>query len=88
MKVQFNRAALSEALGLLTSVVPARTPKPILKCVRITAGEKDVRICATDLEVGINYLVSEVQVEEAGEVVVPADRLAPVVRESVDELLS
>ena len=64
MKVNFNRAALAEALGLLTSGVPGRTPKPILRCVRITAGEKDVRICATDLEVGINYLVSEVQVEE------------------------
>jgi len=51
-------------------------------------GKKDVRICATDLEVGINYLVSEVQVEEAGEVVVPADRLAAIVRESVDEVLS
>jgi len=88
MKVNFNRAALTEALGLLTSVVPSRTPKPILRCVRIAASEKEVRICATDLEVGINYLAFEVQVEEAGEVVVPADRLAAVVRESADEVLS
>jgi len=87
MKVNFNRAALAEALGLLTSVVPGRTPKPILRCVQITAEEKEVRICATDFEVGINYLVSEVQVEEAGEVVVPADRLAAIVRESADEVL-
>jgi len=43
MKVNFNRAALSEALGLLTSVVPSRTPKPILRCVQITAEEKEVR---------------------------------------------
>ena len=88
MKVNFNRTALAEALGLLTSVVPSRTPKPVLRCVRITAGEADVRICATDLEVGINYLLSEVQVDQAGEVVVPADRLTAIVRESVDEVLS
>ncbi|MHC4623810.1 MAG: DNA polymerase III subunit beta [Planctomycetota bacterium] len=88
MKANFNRAALADALGLLTSVVPSRTPKPILRCVKITAAEGDVRICATDLEVGINCLVSEVQVEEAGEVVVPADRLAAIVRESTDEVLS
>ena len=88
MKANFNRTALTEALGLLTSVIPSRTPKPILRCVRIAASEKEVRICATDLEVGINYLLSEVQVEEAGEVVVPADRLAAIVRESVDEVLS
>ncbi|MFC1675871.1 DNA polymerase III subunit beta [Planctomycetota bacterium] len=88
MKVNFNRGALSEALGLLTSVIPARTPKPILRCVKISASEKDVRICATDLEVGINYCLSEVEVEKAGEIVVPADRLAAIVRESVDEVLS
>ncbi len=88
MKASFNREALAEALGLLTSVVPGRTPKPILRCLQITANKKEVRICATDLEVGINHLISEVQVEDAGEVIIPADRLAAVVRESADEVLS
>ena len=88
MKADFNREMLADALGLLVSVVPSRTPKPILRCVRITASEKDVRICATDLEVGVNYLVSEVSVGETGEIVIPADRLAAVVRESADEVLS
>ena len=87
MKVTFNRVALGEALGLLTLVVPSRTPKPILKCVSITAGEKDVQICATDLEVGINYSLSEVQVEEKGQIVVPVEKLAAIVRESVDDVL-
>jgi DNA polymerase-3 subunit beta len=87
MKANFNRSALAEALGLLTSVVPSRTPKPILRCVQITADKKDVRMCATDLEIGINYLISEVQVDKPGEVIVPADRLAAIVRESVDEVL-
>jgi len=87
MKANFNRSALAEALGLVTSIVPSRTPKPILRCVQITAGEKEVRICATDLEVGINYLISEVQVEEPGEAIVPADRLLAIVRESVDDVL-
>ncbi|MHC4617706.1 MAG: DNA polymerase III subunit beta [Planctomycetota bacterium] len=88
MKANFNRGALADALGLLTSVVPSRTPKPILRCVKIAAEGGEVKVCATDLEVGINYLLSEVQVEEAGEVVVPADRLAAIVRESSDEVLS
>jgi DNA polymerase-3 subunit beta len=87
MKVNFNRAALAEALGLLTSVVPSRTPKPILRCVQIVAEAKEVRIRATDLEVGISYLVPQVQVEEAGEVIIPADRLTAIVRESTDEVL-
>ena len=88
MKVNFNRSALAEALGLVSSIVPSRTPKPILRCVQISATENEVRICATDLEVGINYLISEVQIEEPGEAVIPADRLLAVVRESVDDVLS
>jgi DNA polymerase-3 subunit beta len=88
MKANFNRSALAEALGLLTSVVPSRTPKPILRCVKITASENEARICATDLEVGINCSVSEVQVEQTGEIVIPADRLFAIVRESVDDVLA
>jgi DNA polymerase-3 subunit beta len=88
MNVSFNKETLAEALNLLTSVVPARTPKPILRCVRITAGEKDVQIAATDLETGINYLLSEVQVKQSGEAIVQADRLAGIVRESSESVLN
>ena len=87
MKATFNRQALADALGLLTTVVPSRTPKPILRCVQIVADEQAVHIIATDLEVGINYCVSEVNIGEPGEIVIPADRLAAIVRESADETL-
>jgi DNA polymerase-3 subunit beta len=87
MKVSVNRSALAEALGLITSVVPARTPKPILKCVRIAASGKDLRIQATNLELGLDYLVSQVEVGREGEAVVEAERLAAIVRESGDDVL-
>ncbi|MGD0596217.1 MAG: DNA polymerase III subunit beta [Sedimentisphaerales bacterium] len=87
MKVQFNREGLSQALGLLTTIVPDRTPKPILRCVKIDAAKDGVRIYGTDMEVGINYLLPAVEVKELGQVVVPAARLAAVVRESTDETL-
>ncbi len=87
MRVTFNRAALAEALGLVISVVPSRTPKPVLKCVRIAASGKEVRICATNLEVGLNYLVSEVEIAREGEVVVEANHLADIVRTSAEDVL-
>lgn len=87
MKVTFNRSALAEALGLMTSIVPSRTPKPILKCVRIAVGAKEMRIYATNLELGLEYLVSEVEVQSEGEVVVEAERLAAIVRESGEDVL-
>lgn len=87
MKVKFNRAALQEALTFVTSIVPSRTPKPILQCLRITTEKDAVRLCATDLEVGITAIVNQVEVAEAGDVVVPADKLSSIVRESVDEII-
>ncbi|MGA2172159.1 MAG: DNA polymerase III subunit beta [Sedimentisphaerales bacterium] len=87
MKVQFNREGLSQALSLLTSVVPDRTPKPILRCVKIDATKSGVHIYGTDLEVGIGCLLPAVDVKEVGQAVVPAARLAAVVRESADETL-
>lgn len=88
MKVTFNRIALQEALALVGPVVPARTPKPILSCLRITADKEQVRVCATDLEVGINCPITQVQVEQPGDVVISAGRLSAIVRESADEVLS
>ncbi len=87
MKVEFNRAALAETLSLVASVVPARTPKPILRCVLLNAGKNDVRITATDLEVGISCLISEVSIQQPGEVVIPADKFSAIVRESADDVL-
>lgn len=87
MKVKFNRAALAEALGLVTSVVPSRTPKPILQCVRLVAKDDSVRISATDLEAGINLQIAQVEVETDGEIVLPADKFNSIVRESIDEVL-
>ena len=88
MKVKFNRSALQEALSLVTSIIPSRTPKPILQCLRITTEEDAVRICATDLEAGITCLVEQVEVAEQGDVVVPADKLSSIVRESFDEVIA
>lgn len=87
MKVQFNRSALADALSMITAVVPARTPKPILRCLRLSASGQEVRISATDLEVALTVLVSGASVEGDGDVVLDADRLARIVRESADEVL-
>ena len=87
MKATFNRSVLQEALALVGSIIPSRTPKPILQCIRITASKDQVRLCATDLEVGITYRLDQVEVAEEGDVVVPADKIGSIVRESIDETI-
>jgi DNA polymerase-3 subunit beta len=88
MKVICNRGALLEALIVAGNVVQSRTPKPVLQCVKITAGDDRLTIAATDLEVAIRYTDSQVQIDSPGETLVPADKFRDIVRESVDDTLS
>src|SRR5438477_12212869 len=88
MKVICNRGALLEALMVAGNVVAARTPKPVLQCVKVTAADDKLTLAATDLEVAIRYSDSQVQIEQPGEALLPADKFRDIVRESVDDTLS
>ena len=88
MKVICNRGALLEALSIAGTVSSARTPKPVLQCVKLTAADDRLVIAATDLEVAIRYADTSVQIDTPGETLVPADKLRDIVRESVDDTLS
>src|SRR5437764_7866926 len=88
MKVICNRGALLEALTVTGNVIAARTPKPVLLCVKLTAADDRLTVAATDLEVAIRFSDNQVQIEQPGEVLVPADKIRDIVRESVDDTLS
>ncbi len=88
MKVICNRGALLEGLTVAGNVVNARTPKPVLLNVKFSATADKLTISATDLEVAIRYSDAQVQVEEPGETLLPADMFRDIVRESLDDTLS
>jgi DNA polymerase-3 subunit beta len=87
MKLRVNRQELAEAMGVVGAVAVSRTPKEILKCVLLRACPDHIELEATDLELGVRYVVDQVEVEEEGEVLVAAEKLAAIVRESADDLL-
>ena len=88
MKVICNRGALLEALNVAGNVVNPRTPKPVLQCIKLTAGDDRLTLAATDLEVAIRYSDAQVQIEQPGEALLPADKFRDIVRESMDDTLS
>jgi len=87
MKVKCNRIALHEAVQLASSIVPNRTPKPVLQCAKIhaSAAESKITVVATDSEMTLTFAVSQVQIDTEGDVVVPAARIAGILHESSDE---
>lgn len=87
MQVIANRQALSEAVALAGSVVAARTPKPVLQCVKLSATAEGLLLSATDLEIGVRYAVQQVEVGKTGEAIARAQKLEQIVRELPDETL-
>jgi len=88
MKVICNRSALVEAVSIAGMVVPARSPKPVLQCVKLTVADGQLTVAGTDMEVSIRCRDGQVQIDTPGETLVQADKLTAIVRESVDDTLS
>jgi DNA polymerase-3 subunit beta len=88
MKVICNRGALLEALNVVGNVVAARTPKPVLQCLKLSVADGNLTVTGTDLEVAVRYTDSQVQIEQEGETLIRADKLRDIVRESIDDVLS
>lgn len=83
MKVIVDRAALLEAVNLVSSVVVARTPKPQLMCIKLTAtkasGGSELTLEATDSEASLRISISQVDIHTPGAVLLPADKFRGIV---------
>ncbi len=85
MKVICDRAALLDALNMVASVVPTRTPMPALSCVKLTAtkegkGGGELTLAGTDNETSLQLSVTHVDVQQAGSGAIPADKLRQIVQ--------
>lgn len=88
MKLKFNREEMADALRAICAVAAARTPKPVLRCVRLEARSDVLLLSATDLELALRSAVSQVEVGKTGEALVVADTLSRIVSECNDDALS
>lgn len=91
MKLQCETKVLADSLALVGSVVPARSPKPVLANVKLVAKDNTLELMATDLEVGIRRTIGGekiVEVEEPGEVLLPAAQASNIVREATAKTVS
>ena len=86
MKVICDRGALLEAVNLVAGVVASRTPRPQLTCIKLEAIREDgvgeagrLVLSGTDAEISIRLVSHQVEVQEAGEVLIPADKLKQIV---------
>ncbi|HYE02175.1 MAG TPA: DNA polymerase III subunit beta [Phycisphaerales bacterium] len=83
MKVICDRGALLEAVNLVAAVVPARTPSPQLSCVKLeakkAAGGSELTLTGSDGDTALVISIPQVDVAQAGQALVLADKLRQIV---------
>ena len=85
MRALCNREALLTAFGMVSGVVPARSPKPVLQNVKFVADADDGSVLmGTDLEVGIRHRVLGIKVEQPGLLILPTAQIGSILRTSTD----
>ncbi len=85
MELKFKRDVLLSALQTVAGVVPARTPKDILKNTKLVVDAGKATLMGTDAEIGMRYDIPEVETGSSGEVLLPTQRLIAILREVTSE---
>ena len=88
MKVTCNRKRLLTAFQLAASAAPTRTPKPVLRNVKIEVGDERVSLLATNLENSVRVVVEGAMIRDTGVALLPIDRFRALLTESRDERLN
>ena len=88
MKILCNRIGLLDAFSKVSGVIPAKSPKPIIQCAKLTVTEDGSTLMGTDLEVGIRHTVPGVKIDRPGSVILPTAQIGQILRTSTDEELS
>lgn len=87
MKLSCPRSLLHNAFSIVNVVVPQRSPKEILRNVKLTLTDGKATLLGTDEEVGIRYELPEVMTESVGEVLLPTQRVMAILREVQDDVI-
>lgn len=87
MKIEFNRASLATTIGIVQTVLPSKTPKPILQNVLLEIRGGKATLTGSDSEIAIRHDVADANSTGSGSVLLPR-RVGEVLREMRDERVS
>ncbi|MFN7182162.1 MAG: DNA polymerase III subunit beta [Planctomycetota bacterium] len=86
MQIKVRREKLYRYIQVLETITPTKSVVPILQNLKIAAVRGDLMLFATDLEVGLQYILREgCEIIEGGEILLPAKKLADTLQELDDE---
>ena len=85
MKLTCKRPSFYETFQLAANVASSKAIKSVLQNVKIEAGKGRVQLVASDYDIAVRLQAEDVEVERPGEVLLPAGRVAAILREIPDD---
>ena len=79
MRFSSEKDNLLIAINSVSKAVSSKTIMPILECFLIEAKEGQVKFTATDMELGIEYIINA-NIEEEGKVIVDSKMFSEIIR--------
>lgn len=86
--VRCDRKELLSAVQNLSSLLPSKTPKPVLENILFQPQSKQINLFATDLEVGMKITLEKAEVSSEEDFLVPGTKLLGILRESEADSVS
>lgn len=80
MKISCSQSALLNSVNVVSKAVPSKTPMPILECILLKTENGVIKLTATNMDLGIENIVSNGMIEEEGYVALDAKLFSDVVR--------
>lgn len=87
MKITVNQKNLKKALNLVEKVVSKNTSLPILNNILLKTENGRLKVSATNLEIGVNYIIGA-KIEEVGQIAVPARIISDFIGNIIDDKVS
>ncbi len=80
MKINTNKDSLLKGIQTVQNAVSSKNSLPILSHILVEAKKNEIRLTATDLEIGVSVKI-EGEVIEEGSITVPARKFSEIVKE-------
>ncbi len=87
MKITVNKKNLKKALSLVEKIVSKNTSLPILNNILLKTENGRLKVSATNLEIGINFIIGA-KIDEVGQIAVPARILSDFISNIIDDKIS
>lgn len=87
MKLKIEKKLLVEKLGVVSKAVSNKTTMPILEGVYLEAKKGIVTLIGSDMDLGIKTIISDVEIEKEGTIVVDSKIFNEIVRKLPDSVV-